>query len=51
MHDDTPCATWKIGVVEALITGGVKIVQTATLHTAIGLTNQPIAKVYHWSLM
>ena len=50
IHDDTPRTTWKMGVVEALITGGDKIVRAVTLRTATGLTNRPVAKLYRLEL-
>ena len=46
IHNDTPRTTWKMGVVEALITGGDEIVRAVTLRTATGLTNRPVAKLY-----
>ena len=39
IHDDTPRATWKMGIVENLLTGGDDIVRAVTLCTATGLTN------------
>ena len=46
IHDDTPRTTWKMGVMEALITGGDKIVRAVTLRTATGLTDRTVAKLY-----
>jgi len=46
IHDDAFHTTWKMGVVEALITGGVKVVRDVMLRTATGLTNLPIARLY-----
>jgi len=46
IHDDTPRATWKMGIVEELITGGDSIVRAVTLRTATGLTNRPITRLY-----
>ena len=46
IHDDTPRATWKMGVVEELITGGDGIVRAVTLRTATGLTNRPVTRLY-----
>ncbi|XP_065911194.1 uncharacterized protein [Dysidea avara] len=46
IHDDTPRATWKMGIVEDLMTGGDGIVRAVTLRTASGLTNRPVTKLY-----
>ena len=46
IHDDTPRTTSKMGVVEALITGGGKRVRAVMLRTATWLTNRPVAKLY-----
>ena len=46
IHDDTPRTTWKMGVVEELITGGDGIVRAITLRTATGLTNRPVTRLY-----
>ena len=46
IHDDTPRATWKMGIVEDLMTRGDGIVRAVTLRTASGLTNRPVTKLY-----
>jgi len=42
IHEDVPRTTWKMGVVEALITGRDKVVRAVMLRTATGLTNRPM---------
>ena len=46
IHDDKPRITWKMGVVDGLMTGGDGIVRAVTLRTANGLTNRPVTKLY-----
>ena len=46
VHGDTPCATWKMAVVNKLIVGRDELVRAATIRTTTGLTNRPITKLY-----
>jgi len=46
IHDDKPCTTWKMGIVDDLITGRDGIVCAVTLRTANGLTNQAVTRLY-----
>ena len=46
IHDDTLHTTWKMEVIEDLITGGDGIVRVVTLRTATGLTNRPVTRLY-----
>ena len=45
IHDDTLHTTWKMEVIEDLITGD-GIVRVVTLRTATGLTNRPVTRLY-----
>jgi len=46
VHDDTPHMTWRMAVIEDLITSGDGLVRVATIQTTTGLTNRPIMKLY-----
>ena len=45
LHDNAPRATWKMGILEELITGD-GIVRAVTLRTATGLTNRLVTRLY-----
>ena len=46
VHDDSPRISWKMAVVEELITGGDGLVRAANIRTCNGKTNRPIVKLY-----
>ena len=46
IHDDTPRTTWKLAVVEKLITGLDGITRAAEIRTANGRTNRPITRLF-----
>ena len=46
VHDDTPRMTWRMAVIEDLITGHDGLVRAATIRTTTGITNRPITKLY-----
>ena len=46
VHDDTPRMTWRMAVIEDLITGGDGLVRAATIRTTTGITSRPITKLY-----
>ena len=45
MHDESPRTTWKLAIVEGLITGKDGLVHVANIKTPQGRTNHPIAKL------
>ena len=46
IHDDTPRTTWKLAVVEKLITGLDGITRAAEIRTANGKINRPITRLF-----
>ena len=46
IHDDTPRTTWKLAVVEKLITGLDGITRAAEIRTTNGTTNCPITRLF-----
>ena len=46
VHDDSPRISWKMAVVEELITDGDGLVRAANIRTCNGKTNRPIARLY-----
>ena len=45
MYDESPRSTWKLAVIEELITGRDGLVRAAKIKTSQGRTNRPIAKL------
>ena len=45
VHDDTPCISWKIAVVEELISGNDGLVRAVNIQTPTGKANRPITKL------
>ena len=46
IHDDVPCVTWRLAIIEDLIVGGDRLIWAATLRTANRTTSRPITKLY-----
>ena len=46
VHDNSPRVNWKLAVVESLVEGNDGFVRSATVRTAHGVTNRPVAKLY-----
>ena len=47
VHDDTPCVTWKLAVIEDLIVGRDGLTpRAAMIRTANGTTSRPISRLY-----
>jgi len=47
MYDESPRTTWKLAIVEGLITGKDGLVHAANIKTPQGRTDHPITKLYH----
>lgn len=45
MYDESPRSTWKLAIVEELITGKDGLTRAAKIKTSRGRTNRPIAKL------
>ena len=46
IHNDTPRAQWKLGVIEELVKGNDDFIRSVTVRTASGRTNCSIAHLY-----
>ena len=46
VHDEGPRSSWKLAVVDDLITGKDGLVRAAHIQTSKGYTNRPITKLY-----
>ena len=46
VHDDAPRLKWQLAVVKELQRGHDNAVRSAIIHTANGVTNRPIVKLY-----
>ena len=46
IHDDGPRLSWRLAVIEELITGNDGLVRAAIVRTSAGRTNRPIVKPY-----
>ena len=44
MYDESPRTTWKLAIVEGLITGKDELIHADNIKTPQGRTNHPIAK-------
>ena len=51
VHDENPRMTWKLAVIEDLITGKDGLTQAAMIRTANGATSRPISKLYPLELI
>ena len=46
VHDDTPRASWKLAVIEDVITGHDGLIRAVNIRTSSGRTNRPISRLY-----
>jgi len=46
VHDDTPRISWRLSVIEDIITGKDGLVRAAKIRTSTSKTNHPITKLY-----
>ena len=46
VHDDTARVNWKLAIIELVNKGKDGLIRSANIHTAIGRTNHPIARLY-----
>jgi len=46
VHNNTPCTTWKMAIVEDFIFGKDGLVRAAHIRTANGIASRPITKLY-----
>ena len=46
IHDDGPRLSWRLAVIEELLTGNDGLVRAANIRTSTGRTNRPIVKLY-----
>ena len=46
IHDEGPRLSWRLAIIEELITGNDGLVRAANIRTSTGRTNRPIVKLY-----